>query len=702
MQGPSVLTSSKCMETEHAKGLSTSLVRTRTHLLSSSDPRPKSHPQSISEHRHFDIQKSDPVSRSRSFVLTNGMWPTDPSPVLEDAMPVVLGRRPQRSMARLSSMDQLLTYRDEKRAWKRNSMLVLQRFSNPSGAIQDSHLTAQDWQPDEDQVQPPPAHSTWKTEALPSASGRPIPIPGADTGKRFRTVLMEAGFCFTIAMTQFLAEYLISGFAMELPHLLVGSSTNMTGIFWPASLLSLVLSAMLLIFARLSDMYGGYPCFMFGVTWLTIWTLLPGFLSNVIVLDVARAMQGMAIAAFTPSAYGMIAANYAEGPRRNTVMGLYSGCAPLGFFFGMMAAGALPAGESRWYFWIAAALSFTTAVTAYLTVPRDLEHQARSELKMDWVGAFLITIGLILIAYALAVEPEANKLNVGRSGFSYPIVIVPLLGGLGCLALATWVEGSVAACPLLPLSFFRPTSAISLSLASLCFYATYGVWLYMSVEYLQSDTGTTTSDQLSGVTLALWYAPTAIGGLVLCVVGSRLIHLIPIQGLLLVSGLAWIAAPLLLAVSPLPLNYWAAVFPSMLCATLGIDLTYTITCVFFSSVQPLQFQGLAGAVCSILVNLAMSFALPISEVVKGLAREGMPANSKAADQTNWGIQAALIYGAASAGLGFFIALFFVRISRRVVRAKPTDEERPWAMSSETTIVAGMDDDEADQITLRDH
>lgn len=180
----------------------------------------------------------------------------------------------------------------------------------------------------------------------------------------------------------------------------------------------------------------------------------------------------------------------------------------------------------------------------------------------------------------------------------------------------------------------------------------------------------------------------------LCVVGGALLHIVPIEALLLLSGLAWIAAPLLLAVGPLPLDYWAVVVPSMLCATLGIDLTYTVSLVFLSAFQPQRYQGLCGAVCSILVNLAMSFSLPLSEIVTKRAQSAdldavMSATSPAQSlalvnrAANWGYQSAFIYGAASAGLGFAICVLFVRIPRSVVGGqKVVDEERPRETSSE--------------------
>ena len=447
-------------------------------------PRPRSHPPS-----RIRGQGADSAPRTPRISYNDDLWrmpnlaelqqPTRPtSPPLSP--------RPKASFARLSSLDNLIAYRDEKAEWKRASSSAQQGLPDNADAalITDLALLAE-----YRSLGPSPAD-----EADVAIEPVDCPAPQNDVEKqapsiqstKFRHSIAEVGFCFTIAMTQLLAEYLISGFAIEvnlyLAKLQHAFGPGALGQFWPASLLSLMLSATLLIFARISDMYGGYFVFMFGICWLAIWTFIPGFYISLLMLDISRAMQGLAIAAFMPSTFAMISSVYSEGPRRNFVMGLYSGCAPLGFFLGFLVAGALPSHKPGWYFWIAAALSTITALTAYLTVPHDKTDRRSLNLKMDWLGGFLITAGLILVAYSLAVEPYANQFDQTRNGFTFPLVWGPFTAGCITLIVAIGVEGWYAACPLLPLEFFRPKGVKAFCFAGLCFYASYGVWLYGSAN----------------------------------------------------------------------------------------------------------------------------------------------------------------------------------------------------------------------------
>ena len=386
-------------------------------------------------------------------------------------------------LKRLSSLDQLIAYREDRESWKRESFASAQQPPLPVVATWDPKPQIPSTAVDEI------AYSRIDNEkekgldtvATECHSAPYVPVRAS----KFRHFAAEVGFCFSIAMTQLLAEYLISGFAVVLRNFFDESasiSAGMTGLFWPAALLTLILSAFLLIFARISDMYGGYGSFMFGLIWLAIWTLIPGFISSSLLLNVSRAMQGLAIAAYTPSTFSMVGSIYPEGPRRNMVLGLYGACAPLGFYTGFLTGGALPAVESRWYFWTASALAFITAVTAYLSVPHDRIDRKCLKLKMDWLGAFLITSGLILVTYALAVQPYANVNNPEINGFAFRIVWVPLCCGTLCLAIAFWVEGWYASCPMLPFKFFRPQGVKALCFACLFFYGSFGVWLYISAE----------------------------------------------------------------------------------------------------------------------------------------------------------------------------------------------------------------------------
>ena len=452
--------------------------------LSPNKVRPRSHPPSRSPMPGHSSNEGDDLT-AISALGSDDPWNLPPLPRSMPQTPKLTHTAPTRAPSltfrRLSSLDQLITYREDRESWKRESYASAQQLTvptivtgEPKGPV-PSTTVSEIACPQVDMEKSPTSIET-EFHSTPDIPART---------SKFRHFAAEVGFCFSIAMTQLLAEYLISGFAVVLPNLFDADSSNgagMTGLFWPAALLTLILSAFLLIFARISDMYGGYGPFMFGLIWLAIWTLIPGFVSSSLVLNVSRAMQGLSIAAYTPSTFSMVGSIYPEGPRRNIVLGLYGACAPLGLYTGFLTGGALPAVESRWYFWIASALAFITAIASYLSVPHDRTDRKGLNLKMDWLGAFLITGGLILVTYALSVQPYANVNHPEINGFAFRIVWAPLASGTACLAVAFWVEGWYASCPMLPFEFFKPQGVKALCFACLFFYGSFGVWLYISAE----------------------------------------------------------------------------------------------------------------------------------------------------------------------------------------------------------------------------
>lgn len=163
----------------------------------------------------------------------------------------------------------------------------------------------------------------------------------------------------------------------------------------------------------------------------------------------------------------------------------------------------------------------------------------------------------------------------------------------------------------------------------------------------------------------------AIAGLACCVILGPLLQVVHMKILLVFTGCTWIAAPVILAVSSLPLSYWANAFPSILCATIGINLTFTISIVYLTAVQPPGLQGLCGAMCSIFLGLAFAFSLPIGQIImtKVSGKNWMidaPRGTAAYDEDDrrsmvLGYRASFIYAAVSAGLGLVLCAVGVKI-----------------------------------------
>lgn len=108
---------------------------------------------------------------------------------------------------------------------------------------------------------------------------------------------------------------------------------------------------------------------------------------------------------------------------------------------------------------------------------------------------------------------------------------------------------------------------------------------------------------------ALWFAPLAAGGVIIALVGGMTLHRLSGTLLLLLSASGFLVCVLLFAIMPENPSYWAWVFPAMVCATLGIDISYNVSSIFITTNVAKHEQGLAGACVNGLVFLGIAFFL---------------------------------------------------------------------------------------------
>ena len=400
-------------------------------------------------------------------------------------------------------------------------------------------------------------------------------------------------------------------------------------------------------------MYGGYPIYIGGLAWFIIWSLIAGFSQNELMLDFCRALQGLGSAAFLPSGVMLIGSIYRPGPRKNFLFSLYGGAAPLGFFTGVFFAGLtgsfLPFG---WYFWIGTILTVTTIVPAYLCIPSDMQERKALGVKMDWLGSLLIVSGLILVVFATTDASHAPD------GWRTPYIYVLLIVGAFLLAGAYYVEGWVAENPLLPLDLFRVPHLIPLFIALFFSYGVLGIFLLYSTLYMQDIMGATP------LQVTAWYVPMSLGGVIISLVGGYVLHLLPGTILMLLAGLAWCLTSILFAVAPDGANYWAYVFPAMIGATVGIDITFNVANIFISTSLSHSRQGLAGALISSLLYLGIAFCLAFADVTQTeTAKYGLKRS----------YQSVFWYQLACAVLALVILLGFVRIKK--AKSELTVDER---------------------------
>lgn len=121
---------------------------------------------------------------------------------------------------------------------------------------------------------------------------------------------------------------------------------------------------------------------------------------------------------------------------------------------------------------------------------------------------------------------------------------------------------------------------------------------------------------MSPLLTATYFAPWAAGGLVLATTSGLILHLLSGKVLIVAAGVSKIIAVLMFAIMPDNPNYWAWIFPAMLCEAACVDVLWTVSNVFLTTSLPKNRQGLAGALISVMLFLGGAFFLAIADVAK--------------------------------------------------------------------------------------
>jgi MFS family permease len=480
---------------------------------------------------------------------------------------------------------------------------------------------------------------------------------GRERPEKFQTTAQEVGFVFAVVCAQLMSEFYVSGFIVLIPTLATELNIPPESTTWPAGAFSLVVSTFLLPLGRIADMYGAYPVYVGGIIWTVIWSIIAGFSTNEIMLDVCRAFQGFGPAAFLPASMALLGTIYRPGPRKNLVFSIYGAMAPLGFFAGIFFAG-ISAQFANWrcYFWIGAIISAFSGLAGFLTIPSDVAERRAMNVKMDWLGTFTISVGIILVVFALTGSSGAPH------GWGTSYIIATMVIGVIFLGLSVYVEGWVAEAPLLPPELFKIKYMKPLVLALLLTYGGCGIYLLYATNYM--------SEIMNGTPMQLvaWWSPAAIGGCIIATVGGFVLHLLPGTILIGIASVAWIVAPLLFALVPVGgQNFWPWVFPAMVCCTIGIDITFNVTNIFITTSLPSRQQGLAGALINVLLQLGIAVALGLADItVAQTAEQGVAKKYKNAFWLEVGL----------AGAALVVFLGFVKVDK--AKSQATADEKVQA------------------------
>jgi MFS family permease len=400
----------------------------------------------------------------------------------------------------------------------------------------------------------------------------------------------------------------------------------------------LVVTAVLVVsFGRLGDMFGrvrmfnlGFALFalfsiMLSLTWLhgtaAAWWLI-----------CMRILQGVGGAMLMANSSAILTDAFPAN-ERGLALGLNQVAAIAGSFIGLVLGGVLGPLSWRYVFLVSVPFGVLGTIWSYLKLQ---ERGIRRPAKLDWAGN--VTFGAGLIAVLVGITYGIQPYGGHTMGWTSPLVLGLIIGGLAILAVFCVIETRVAE-PMFRLALFRIRPFTAGNMASLLASLGRGGLMFILIIWLQgiylpihgysfSDTPLWAGIAMLPLTIGFLIAgplsgwlsdrfgarPFSTGGMVLAAASFALLQVLPVDfvywqfaGILLLNGIG-----MGLFASP----NRAAIMNSLPPERRGVGAGMSAT--FQNSAMVLSI-----GVFFTLIILGLASALP-SALTHGLVAQGVP------------------------------------------------------------------------------
>lgn len=359
---------------------------------------------------------------------------------------------------------------------------------------------------------------------------------------------------------------------------------------WVNSSYFITLGALILVAGSLSDLFGRKRILVIGVIGFCIASILCAIAPTSVTLVVARAFQGIFGALLIPSSLALII-SWFDGPSQGKAIGSWTAWTGMSFIIGPLVGGILVDSLSwRWIFFINVIPSLIT-LWLLRRLPADKPDERAS---VDLLGAALCTAGLGATVFALIEQPSR--------GWDHPLVLFPLVTGLGLLGLfIRWQQR--AKHPMLPLPLFKVRNFSVGNLATAAIYAGLSMATFLITIFVQqvgNYTALAAGLTMMPVTLVMFLLSAKFGALA----GKHGPRLFMALGPIIAS----IGFTTLLMVNA-DVEYLTQMLPGILLFGLGLSMTVApLTSAVLGDINKKQ-AGIGSAVNNAISRIASMIAV---------------------------------------------------------------------------------------------
>ncbi len=250
---------------------------------------------------------------------------------------------------------------------------------------------------------------------------------------------------------------------------------NLTTAQWALSAYVLAWGSCVITAGRCADLFGKRRTFILGTLLFMLGSVLTGAAGIAWFLILGRVVQGLGCALFLPSLYTLVFTAFPDN-KRGFALGVLTSAISLGMAIGPTFGGIiLHLLDWRWIFFLNIPLGIPVIGIILWAVKREPLRVINEPL--DWVGALLVALGLVILMYCL------NKVSIwGALSWHF---LLGVLSALIILILFVCYERQ-SQYPLLQLDMFSNRIFLGCNLAYIIMGYTFSTILIVGGLYLQN------------------------------------------------------------------------------------------------------------------------------------------------------------------------------------------------------------------------
>ena len=331
-----------------------------------------------------------------------------------------------------------------------------------------------------------------------------------------------------------------------LPVLQQDLDTTPTGATWIFTSYLLSASVAMPIAGRLGDMYGKKRLLVISLAALALGCFVAAAGATLWMVILGRLMQGLG-GGFLPLAFGIIRDEF---PRERIpgAIGLMSGLLGVGAGLGIVLAGPIIEHLSyHWLFWIPGVVLLPAIILTLFVVP---ESPVRAPGRIDFVGAVLLSLWLVLLLVAISQAPTWGWVSART--------VLSIIGA--AVSAAFWVRVEFHATnPLVDMQMMAQRNVWAPNLAGFLLGASLFSGLVLISPFVQAPESTGYGFGASATQAGLFVLPSSILMLVSAPLAGRLARRFGAKlPLVLACAIAFTAFALLAVEHSSPWNIYVA------------------------------------------------------------------------------------------------------------------------------------------------